>query len=54
MNDNRKKNQMLSSINYNELKNSKKSEEFEQEKYSLRDSHTGNNYNSYTFTKQMT
>jgi len=42
MNDNSKENQIQSSFNFNQLKNSKKSEEFEQEKYSLRDSHTGN------------
>ncbi len=42
MNDKIKENQIQTSANFNQIKNSHMSDEFDQEKFSLRDTHSGN------------
>ena len=42
MNDNSKEIHMQTSVNFNQIKNTHLSDEFDQEKFSIKDTHTGN------------
>ncbi len=45
--DNIKENQMMTSVNFTQIKHSNLSDEYDQEKFSMRDSHSGIHNKSY-------